>query len=127
MVLDMSKENVKLTTEEIIRREHSKLASARKVIIGAVPFEIDESGDSVPPIVKTVSTTSATQRVDPNSAYRLISDVDIFFSMSIGSGVATANDFYLPAKTAIVIQSVEWDTVNIIAVAGGFAQLALLR
>ena len=128
MTIDMSGKNKKLTTEEILRREHSKLASARKVIFGAVPFEIDDNGDSVLPISKAVTTSSVSQKLDSKSAYRLISDVDIFFSMSNGNRTATTGDIYLPAKTSIVVQSLDQaDTINIVGAAGGFAQLALLR
>ena len=127
MTLEMSLENKVLTTEEILRREHSKLGSARKVIQGAIPFEVDDSGDSVPPLNVAVSTSSATQSLDPNVAYRLISDVDLYLNFSRGAGTATTSDIYLPAKTPMVIQTVGFDTINMISDSSGFAQLALLR
>jgi len=121
-----------LTTEEVLRREHSAYSGSRKTVSGPIYFPQDESIDAnVAPINTILYGTSVPLTLEANKAYRLIATVDMCFRLSRGSLSATTSDIYLPAKTSIIISAGSlWDRVNVIKATGasdGLAQIVELR
>ena len=118
-----------MTTEEMLRKEHSSASRARKVINAPVAFATHGAADrSIDPINATVTAASAEMDMDRNKVYRLVSSVDMHFRMSKGTSAAVTTDIFLAAGQPIVIQSGEiWDKVSVIkaasATADGLAQI----
>lgn len=119
MTIEINK-NDYLTTEEVIRREHSAASGSRKVTAAPMYFPVNATGNAnVAPIVGTATGASATLAMAQGKAYRFISAVNCHFLLSRGTVAATVNDIYLPANTPIVISAgVLWDTVNVIKATG---------
>ena len=119
MVTEIKKQDY-LTTEEVIRREHSASSSARKVTTAPMYFPANATGnENVAPSNITVSSVNAYLSMEAGKAYRFISTVACNFLLSRGAATATGSDIYLPANTPIVISAgALWDRVNVVKVSG---------
>lgn len=109
--------------------EHSSFSKSKKITQG--PLWVP-AGDTSPDDERTKDpmqmATGGEFTLDKNKAYRLISDVDIYFRMSVNSDTAAVGDIYLPAKTALIVTSERFDFLSHIAVtAAGFVQMVEVR
>lgn len=131
MVTEINKKEY-LTTEEVIRREHSASSGARKVTTAPMYFPANATGDqNVAPSNITVSAISDHLDMEAGKAYRFISSVACHILLSRGAATATSSDIYLPANTPIVISAgALWDRVNVVKMSGaanGIGQLIEVR
>lgn len=131
MTIEINKNNY-LTTEEVIRREHSASSGSRKVTTAPVYFPANATGNqNIAPSNTVVSAVSAYLTMEAGKAYRFVSSVACHILLSRGAASATGNDIYLPANTPIVISAgVLWDRVNVVKLSGtanGIGQIVEVR
>jgi len=88
--------------------EHSHLGKAKRVIEGAIPFKINEDGRNIPPINQAYNAVSVSVELEADKLYRVISTTDCYIAISNDPSLAAVSlsDFFLPAKTAIVVSTV---------------------
>jgi hypothetical protein len=106
---------------EVDYSEHSHPSRAKKVIQGPLTLAKDPEDvtKSIDPIQGTVGASSASLTLLRNKAYRVIASVDTYIRLSEGASTAVAGDVYLPANSAIVVDTKDWDTLSFIRVATG--------
>lgn len=127
MTVEINK-NEYLTTEEVIRREHSALSGSRKTTIGPSFFPKKSDAEvSVDAINVALTATADKLDLERQKAYRLVMSVSGHFTLSRGADTATTSDIYLPANTPIIISAgLLWDRVNVVKATGasdGIAQI----
>jgi len=105
-----------ITTEEILRKEHSSFSSARKTIQGPTYVASDATDPrSVDPVQAALASASAPLALEFKKAYRVIASEPAYFRLSKGAETAVVGDIYLPANQAIVIETgILWDTLSAI-------------
>ena len=108
--------------------EHSVASRSKKVIPGPASFQAADASKerSIAPVVATVGAVAADLTLLQGKAYRVISDVDVWFILKANAAVAgTAvawTDIYLPAKTPMVIKTDIWTVMNCVASVAGKIQ-----
>jgi hypothetical protein len=111
--------------------EHSIAGRAKKVVDGPVMFPDKAANDDTEnkaPVIANLSASHVELVLVQNRNYRLIADVDCWFKQSAGGSAAVANtDIYLPAKTAIIINTSKWVQVSAIAAGAGKIQATELK
>lgn len=97
--------------------EHDSFSRSKKVIAGPTVFASHTDGSrTISPIQAAIGTELALVK---GKTYRVIASAPVYFRQAAETGsVAIVGDIYLPADTAIIINTKDYPFLASVAVAG---------
>lgn len=106
--------------------EHSKASHSKKIISG--PLVAAPKTDVSPPIqtVDAIALATGSNVLEPNKAYRLISDGSFLMRQNNAAGVVVGN-VYVPPNTAVIVSTRTFKLIAISGETGTFVQAVEVR